>query len=291
MTLWDQKTTFFALAAALLSLGVLTGCGPTPPPTPQPEGTPAPSVPAVETPAPASPAGEMKMLENGAAVDWSHAHEGYLLARRGEGEKRWKLRVTGATEYTYDLTGAGWTAIPLTEGDGTYTAAVFEQVEGTTYLPILSAELDVELDDPLAPFLRPNQQVDYAAAPRTIARAGELTAGCADDGEKTEKIYGFVSTILSYDEEQAGAVQSGYIPALDEVLEREKGICLDFAALMTAMCRSQGIPCRLVVGDAGRAYHAWTEVWDGEGWARYDPTFAASGKDASGVEYVPKFYY
>lgn len=282
MTLWNQKSTCSALTAALLSLSLLAGCG----------GGPAAETPAVTSPAVELPAEEKKIMEKGgAAVDWSHAPEGYLLARPGEGEKRWKLRVTKAAEYTYDLTGKGWTAFPLSEGDGTYTAAVFEQVEGTAYLPVLTAEFHAELTDPRAPFLRPNQQVDYTAAPQTLAKAAELTADAADDTEKTKKIYEFVSSVLRYDEELAGSVQSGYIPVLDEVLEREKGICLDFAALMTAMCRSQGITCRLVVGDAGRAYHAWTEVWDGETWVRYDPTFAASGKDASGVEYVPKFYY
>ena len=215
MTLWNQKSTCSALTAALLSLSLLAGCG----------GEPAVKTPAVTSPAAETPAGEMKMLENGgAAVDWSYAPEGYLLARPGEGEKRWKLRVTKAAEYTYDLTGKGWTAFPLSEGDGTCTATVFEQVEGTAYLPVLTAEFDVKLNDPLAPFLRPNQQVDYTTAPRTIAKAGSLTADAADDGEKTKKIYEFVSATLRYDDDQAESVQSGYIPALDEVLRREKGI-------------------------------------------------------------------
>lgn len=281
MTLWNQKPACFALIA-LLSLSLLSGCGA------------EPAAVSSQTPAPAveTPNEEKKITENGkAAVDWSHAPEGYLLARPGESKKKWKLRVTKNTEYTYDLAGEGWTAFPLSEGDGKYTVVVFEQKEGSTYRPILITEFRAELPDPLSPFLRPNQQVDYTTAPSTIAKALELTADAADDGEKTRKIYAFVSTTLHYDEEQAENIQSGYIPVLDEVLKREKGICLDFAALMTAMLRSQGVPCKLVVGDAGSVYHAWTEAWDGEAWVRYDPTFAASGKDASGVEYHPKFYY
>lgn len=283
MTIWNQKTACSALTALLLSLSLLAGCGAEPAVVPSRE----PASVAEKT-----LAGEGKTAENGkATLDWSHAAEGYLLARRGESEKKWKLRVTKDAEYTYDLDGERWTVIPLSESDGEYTAEIFEQVEGTTYLSILTADFNVELTDPRAPFLRPNQQVDYTTAPLTLAKAVELTADAADDGEKTRRIYEFVSTTFHYDEEQAGSVQSGYIPALDEVLQREKGICLDFAALMTAMVRSQGIPCRLVVGDAGAVYHAWTEVWDGENWARYDPTFAASGKDVSRVKYVPKFYY
>lgn len=284
MTFWNQKAACSALAAALLSLGVLAGCDLAPAPG---LDSPGLSAPAVET-----PEEEKQMAENGgAAVDWSHAPEGYILAQPGESGKKWKLRVAKDTEYTYDLAGKGWTAFPLSEGDGKYTAVVFEQKEGSTYRPIIAIEFDAELSDPLSPFLRPNQQVDYTTAPLTLAKAGELTADAAGDGEKTRIIYEFVSTTLTYDYEQAEDVQSGYVPALDEVLQREKGICLDFAALMTAMLRSQGIPCRLVVGDAGGVYHAWTEAWDGEAWVRYDPTFAASGKDFSQVEYTPKFYY
>lgn len=293
MTLWNQKTAHFILLAALLLLFPLTGCNSTPAEVSTQEPIPA----AASTPEPAatpSPTAKPLMEENEkAAVDYSHTAEGYILARRGESEKRLKLRLTRDTEYTYDLTGEEWTAFPLSEGDGSYTLSVFEQVEGTAYVPILTLTLEVKLDDPFSPFLRPNQQVDYINAPLTLAKAAELTAECEGSGEKVEKIYSFVSGTLTYDEEQAETVQSGYIPALDEVLQREKGICLDFAALMTAMLRSQGVPCKLAVGDAGTAYHAWTEVWDEteETWVRYDPTFAASGKDVSGVEYAPKFYY
>lgn len=279
MTGWNQKSTRVTLLTAALLL--LAGCAFDPAVIPAPEPTETFDA-------------EIQVEKNEkAAVDYSHAGEGYILARRGESGKKMKLRVTRDTEYTYDLTGEEWTAFPLSEGDGSYTVSVFEQVEDTAYTCILSVDFNVELADPFSPFLRPNQQVDYADSPLTLAKAAELTAECESPGEKTEKIYAFVSGTLTYDEEQAESVRSGYIPALDEVLQKEKGICLDFAALMTAMLRSQGVPCKLAVGDAGTAYHAWTEVWDENSgaWVRYDPTFAASGKDVSGVEYAPKFYY
>lgn len=292
MTVWNHGSAL----TVLLSLTLLSGCGGAPEAVP----SPAPDVvetPAAQAPAPATPTqvagtpAEEEKETGGAAVDASHAPEGYILARRGESEKKWKLRVSKDTEYIYDLAGEGWTAVPLSEGGGKYAVVVFEQKEGTTYRSVVTAEFDVELADPLSPFLRPNQQVNYTTAPQTLAKAGELTADAADDGEKTKKIYEFVSTTLRYDEEKPEDLQSGYTPALDQVLEEEKGICLDFATLMTAMLRSQGVACRLVVGDAGSVYHAWTEVWDGEAWVRYDPTFAASGADVSKVEYFPKFYY
>ena len=78
------------------------------------------------------------------------------------------------------------------------------------------------------------------------------------------------------------------------------GICFDYAALMAGMLRSQGVPCKLVIGYAGDVYHAWISVWseetgwiegivffDGENWQRMDPTFASSAEgDPAILEYI-----
>ena len=66
--------------------------------------------------------------------------------------------------------------------------------------------------------------------------------------------------------------QSGYVPDLDAMLEKKMGICFDFAALMGALLRSQGIPTQMVMGYADITYHAWNNILiDGE-WVRYDAT-------------------
>lgn len=72
----------------------------------------------------------------------------------------------------------------------------------------------------------------------------------------------------------------------------KKGICFDYAALMTAMLRSSGIPTRLDIGYATNIYHAWISTYldeqgwvdnvikfDGKNWTMMDPTFAAGGGD------------
>ena len=113
-------------------------------------------------------------------------------------------------------------------------------------------------------------------------------------------VYDFVVGNLTYDKKKATTVQSGYLPVLDTVLAEKKGICFDYASLMTGMLRSQGVPCKLVVGYAGTAYHAWISVWsedtgwingaiyfDGVSWKRMDPTFASSSKQSSKImEYI-----
>ena len=95
-------------------------------------------------------------------------------------------------------------------------------------------------------------------------------------------------------------------------LKEKTGICFDYAALMAGMLRSQGVPCQLVVGYAGKAYHAWINVWseekgwidgviyfDGESWQRMDPTFASSADRSDsimkyigdGKNYTVKYLY
>ena len=170
----------------------------------------------------------------------------------------------------------------------------------------------MELTDEFAPFLRPNQYVDYAKAEKTIAKAGELTRGKAKVLEKVGAVYDFVIRNVTYDKKLAASVQSGYLPVLDTVLTKKTGICFDYAALMTGMLRSQGVPCKLVVGYAGTAYHAWISVWseetgwvngavyfDGDTWQRMDPTFASGGKESAaimeyigdGTHYTAKYLY
>ena len=103
---------------------------------------------------------------------------------------------------------------------------------------------------------------------------------------------------VTYDYDEAQTVQSGYLPDIDEVLETGKGICIDYAALMTSMLRSQRIPTRMEVGYAGTAYHAWLSTYitdigwvngiiefDGSDWSLMDPTFAST----TGAEELQSF--
>lgn len=239
-----------------------------------------------------------------AEVDYSNADDGYIMVcYTAQSDRRLKAKVTGpATEggYQYNLTQGEWTTFPLSDGSGKYEVKVYEQNPATgKYAVMLTANFTAKLSDEFSPFLRPNQYVDYADAANTLAKAEELTAGVEDNLEKVEKVYDFVVDYLTYDTELAQTVKSGYLPVLDDVLATKKGICFDYAALMTAMLRSQGVPCKLVVGYVGTvepAYHAWISVWteeqgwvdgaiyfDGTAWQRMDPTFASSGKGSEAI--------
>lgn len=258
--------------------------------------------------------GEKVEQNERSAIDYSNTEDGYVMVRfTADTGMQLKVQVNGPSiTYTYDLSMGKWTTFPLSDGDGNYKVTVYENISDSKYATVLSTSFPVILNDEFAPFLRPNQYVDYANAADTVAKAAELTDGVQDSLQKVAKIYEFVVTNLTYDTEKAASVKSGYLPVLDDVLARKKGICFDYAALMTGMLRSQGIPCKLVVGYADTAYHAWVSVWtreegwidkaiyfDGNSWQRMDPTFASSGGNSKaireyigdGSNYTAKFLY
>ena len=71
---------------------------------------------------------------------------------------------------------------------------------------------------------------------------------------------------------------------IDHAIEARKGVCQDFAHIMTALVRHVRIPCRYVSGYVYRrsenhdrspegASHAWVEaLLPGLGWVGFDPT-------------------
>lgn len=273
-------------------------------------GSPA-AVPAMLLPEASGTA--VKQSEK-AVIDYSNIKDGYVMAKfTAETSKRLKAQITGpTTTYTYDLPAGMWVTFPLSDGNGDYKTTVLENAGGTKYAAVVSVSFKVTLTDEFAPFVRPNQYVDYGVAKKTVEKAAELAGETDDPLEKVSKIYDFVVTNLTYDKEKAATVKSGYLPVLDSVLASKKGICFDYAALMAGMLRSQGVPCKLVVGYAGKTYHAWINVWteetgwvdgviffDGTTWQRMDPTFASSNQSSEaimsyigdGTNYTAKYLY
>ena len=248
-----------------------------------------------------------------AIIDYSNTQDGYVMVQfTGTTTQRLKVLVQGpsyATEsklqYSYDLTPGEWTTFPLSDGNGSYTVMICENTVDTKYAMVLSQSFQVQLKDEFAPFLLPNQYVNYAAAPNTVAKAKELAGNETDPLKLVAAVYDFVVDNFTYDKQLAATVQSGYLPVLDNVLSARKGICFDYAAVMTGMLRSLGVPCKLVtgyvpVGGGKTGYHAWISVWtekdgwvdgaiyfDGSVWKRMDPTFASSAKSSQSImEYI-----
>lgn len=232
-------------------------------------------------------------------IDYSNISNGYVMVKYKKATKvKLKAQVacpTGIT-YTYNLTAKKWATFPLSEGDGTYKVTVFTNVSGNSYSMVGSQSFQVKMKDALAPFMMANQFVDYSSNTKCVKKATSLCKKTSTEMKKVKKIYDWTISTFKYDKAKAKKVKSGYLPNLDSVYKTKKGICFDYAATMTAMLRSQGVPTKLVIGYAGSAYHAWISVYsekdgwldnviyfDGEKWNLMDPTFASSSNSSPSI--------
>ena len=269
---------------------------------------PLAGLPAISFVLSPSAPGTAAQKNSSAVIDYSNAKDGYVMVKwTGSGSSKLKVLVKGphcADNYKYDLPSNGEYAVfPLSDGNGNYQIGVYKNVSGDEYSPVLSAKVNVQLTDEFAPFIRPNQYVNYSENSEVVSMAQKLIAdaGVEENLEKVGVIYEWVVTNLRYDTERAKDAKSGklsgYLPDVDSVIAEKKGICFDYAALMAAMLRSQGVPVKLVVGYTSRGeYHAWINVWsedggwvegmiyfDGKVWKLMDPTFASSGKQSKSI--------
>ncbi len=245
-----------------------------------------------------SAGGTVTLGNESVEIDASNTAEGYIMARYLGNASKIKFFVVTPdnVRYTYDLPPSDtWMTLPLTGGDGIYTLDVREHVEADLYSNLYKETIDVALNDEFRPFLYPNQYTWFTEDSAAVAKASELADGAADGLEVIASIYNYVIENVTYDDEKARTVQSGYLPDVDETLASGTGICFDYAALMTAMLRSQGIPTKLEIGYSGEVYHAWISTYieeigwvdnviqfDGKNWSLVDPTLAASN-DADDV--------
>jgi transglutaminase/protease-like cytokinesis protein 3 len=252
--------------------------------------------------------GVLTKSNSSAIIDYSNYADGYVMVKYiVDTTVRLKVQVQGpSTTYTYNISPHEWNVFPLSDGNGAYTIKVFKNTSGNRYSVALSLKFDAKLSDEFAPFLRPNQYVNYENAVNSMNKAAEIVAGKSDTLDKVAAIYNYIIKNISYDYEKAETIQSGYLPDLDQVLAEKKGICFDYAALMAGMLRSQNIACKLVVGYADTAYHAWISVWtpdkgwidgaiffDGVKWQLMDPTYASAlgSSIINKVNYTSKYIY
>ena len=282
-------------AAGLAAAVLLSGCSLAPEPLPTTQRETRTTV--LEPQAP----GEVVLGNDFAGVDASNTGEGYIQLRyAGEAAKaKVQLTLPDGNLYTYTLAPGDYETLPLTGGSGTYGVAVLENAFDNIYALAYSGEFQAENVDEFKPYLYPNQYVWFTEGSRAAALGEEISEQSADDLDYVSRVYSYVVENITYDKELAASIPVDYVPDLERTLETGKGICLDYASLMTALLRSQGIPTKLVVGYSGTAYHAWISVYleetgwmdgviyfDGVSWSRIDPTLAAGNRDTSVKDYV-----
>ena len=274
-------------------------------------GPPRDSTPKVLTP---SADGVTVYQNDFASIDASNTSQGYVMVKYNGANEKVKLQITCPDQscYTYLISDRGaYDTFPLTAGNGSYTLQVLENVAGDTYTVSLTQSINVSIEDEFLPFLYPKQYVNFHADSQAVSKGSDLAKDTYSDLDVVQNIYNYVIKTISYDTEKAQNVSYGYVPDVDDTLSSKKGICFDYAALMTSMLRSQNIPTKLEVGYSGDAYHAWISTYiddkgwvddiiqfDGDTWQIMDPTLAATNDSAAvkkyvgdGSHYVVKYTY
>ena len=223
----------------------------------------------------------------GPVIDTSTASEGYFTVSYDavRQTKKMKVGVTqGSDTVYYSYVPGDSSAYVFTDGNGEYTITLYRNVHDTTYKAVTSTKVDVEMDDPMAPYLASTEEVTFSADDAVGQKAAELCAGLTCDGDRVAAIYRFMAASFTYDHILGGQAQRGklvnYVPDTNRVLATGTGICYDFSALFAAMCRSQSIPCAIAKGDLNGGYHAWNMVYVDGNWNAVDMTRAISNRDA-----------
>ncbi len=241
------------------------------------------------------------LIENDAVtLDIESLNLGAIRAKYNGTDPSKKLKLIVQKDkmrYIYDLQAdEKWQTYSLQMGSGWYNLKVSVNTTGNAYRPVLNADLEVELASEEAPFLHSNPMVRFSEDSKAAELARSLTQHKTTDREKAQAIYEYVIGNIKYDYDKARTVEPGYKPNCDEILEAGKGICLDYAALLSSMLRAVGIPAKLVTGYVAPkgAYHAWNEVYLedslpveadldkpflSQGWVRLDPTHRANTKN------------
>ena len=237
-----------------------------------------------------------------ASIDASNASEGYVMVKyTGSAAKvRMLIETPAGNTYNYlmDLDG-NYDVYPLSEGSGTYKIGVYENLHDDQYAAAFTQSVNVTLKDEYSMFLYPNAYVDFNANSNAVKKGQELAASANSDIEVVQNVYHYIINNITYDDHKAATVQSGYIPKVDDTLKTGTGICFDYASLMGAMLRSQGIPTRLEIGYAGTEYHAWISVYtdetgwidkiiqfDGSKWTLMDPTLGSYASGSTVKKYL-----
>lgn len=275
---------------------LLAGCGNSPSSDEEP---PVYSPARVLTP---EASGKKTLGSSPLILDISNQDQGYLTAESDSDDSRMNIQLTAPSGvvYSYFLEPDEQAVLPFSEGSGEYLITCYQQVDGNQYAALYTETLTVKLQNEFLPFLYPNQYVDFSSKSEACKLAASLVKEDMTDIDILKTFYTYVTSHISYDYDKADSVEAGYLPDVDDTLNTGTGICFDYAALTTAMLRSQDIPCKLQIGYSGDVKHAWIDVYirgrgwvtkavssDGDTWKLMDPTFDAnSDGDEAIQEYI-----
>ena len=188
---------------------------------------------------------------------------GYIYVSYKSNKKVKVMMNCNEGEEIYDLVSDGqFHRFTLHLGNGEYKIRLVENTTGDSYRVIKTEDFEAKLISEDFPYLVPNSFVTYDNSLEVIQFGLKLTEDAYTHEEKAHAIYDWIVRNITYDFSVVGKLEAGYLPDPQQTFETRKGICSDFAVLFAALCRSQGIPCKVALGYyvESEYYHAWNEV-------------------------------
>lgn len=152
--------------------------------------------------------------------------------------------------------------------------------DGQRLLGTEPLEVEVTVSDPPAAgrelpmtepvrFLEPTVSIQ-CDDPALREKAGAVLAGASDAADAARRLTHWVY-------ENVEKEPTASFPTALDVLRHMKGDCNEHAVFYAGLARAAGLPCRVAAGlvlmEGAFYYHAWNEVWLGDGWLPVDATF------------------
>lgn len=195
------------------------------------------------------------------------------------------IKVTPTPEKFEHRPEGTFAVIRLTKPRGKIRVSIDGYAKVQTYTAAVAQKFGKNIDGKLSA----EEKERYTSPERNIesndkaikAVSAEYVTRATNDLDTVKNIFDFVVETIKYSDLDVGK-HKGAIGAI----RSKRGVCTEFADLMVALCRSKGIPARVVYGfdvpfvDMQRLSnngHAWVEAYTPEyGWVTFDSTNKAS---------------
>lgn len=229
--------------------------------------------------------------------DISKADKGYITVYyKTNSDKNLKVGIKDdkTNNKYYDYVRGTTESFPLPAGATKLTASLYENVGGNSYRRLQNVSFSVasaktvseiptgtvrsagtstatisrNLPSSVTRYLGSVKEISFRQGDSVSQKAAGLIAGKSSTQAKAMAIYSYIVKNFSYDYDLYYDVIYGrvtkYTPKPNSILKAKEGICYDIASLYAAMCRSVGIPTKMIKGNSRPAggYHAWNSVYD-----------------------------
>lgn len=134
-------------------------------------------------------------------------------------------------------------------------------------------------------FILPSSLVQ-SNQPEIVQLATNLTKGLKTDKEKSNALFTWVASNVTYDAEAYfnNPANPRYYSAM-ETLQNRVALCSGYAHLNAALHRAIGVEAKVVYGEG----HAWNEVKILGKWQEQDPTYGSGGLNMDKQIFIPQF--